>query len=398
MTDPEILRTQPKHDRTVSLYGYLRGTNIKSHQAVHLAGVGDFAVKSLAFLPDPCPLPDGVKKRTLVEKDKTIFAPMSGVGGVVYDKDAVYIDLGGSHAHEKPDDEDDLVRNIIQTESTLNEKLRESEMRIFSNSKPMKSSDIKSSSDDRARRKAIFLNELEREEDTDDSDDDDSENVRDNDDDDPPPTKKLKMNENSTLSINQQLLKDLDDDIGGSDEEDLDFAAAPNDNEEAQKSNKSCSRSLATEKDVKIGSKIAEALSNIKESDDESGDSSEDEEDDSDEEDDIGQEEEDQQHSSDDGFFDDKSDDEGEESLKWKTDLAMKARDSFYARQSGTSSLRKLVYGVIDKAGDAGASDDEDEIGGLFKVSSSKNVTKKELNGVDCSLWRIDHIQVNIDL
>ena len=34
------------------------------------------------------------KRRTLVEKDKCIYAPMSGVGGVVYDKDAVYIDLG----------------------------------------------------------------------------------------------------------------------------------------------------------------------------------------------------------------------------------------------------------------------------------------------------------------
>jgi hypothetical protein len=26
---------------------------------------------------------------------------MSGVGGIVYDKDAVYIDLGGSHSHAK---------------------------------------------------------------------------------------------------------------------------------------------------------------------------------------------------------------------------------------------------------------------------------------------------------
>ena len=35
-----------------------------------------------------------LKKRTLVEKEKSIYAPMSGVGGIVYDKDAVYIDLG----------------------------------------------------------------------------------------------------------------------------------------------------------------------------------------------------------------------------------------------------------------------------------------------------------------
>ena len=34
--------------------------------------------------------------RALVEKEKTIYAPFSGVGGIVYDKDAVYIDLGGA--------------------------------------------------------------------------------------------------------------------------------------------------------------------------------------------------------------------------------------------------------------------------------------------------------------
>ena len=58
----------------------------------------------MSFLPDPCPLPEGEKKRrTLNEKERLIYAPMSGVGGIVYDKDAVYIDLGGSHSHsEKP--------------------------------------------------------------------------------------------------------------------------------------------------------------------------------------------------------------------------------------------------------------------------------------------------------
>ena len=74
--------------------GYVRGTHLKSDSKIHLAGVGDFTVKSISLLPDPCALPDALKKRTLVEKEKTIYAPMSGVGGIVYDKDAVYIDLG----------------------------------------------------------------------------------------------------------------------------------------------------------------------------------------------------------------------------------------------------------------------------------------------------------------
>lgn len=49
------------------------------------------------FLPDPCPLPDAQKKRALNEKERLLYAPMAGVGGVVYDKDAVYIDLPANH-------------------------------------------------------------------------------------------------------------------------------------------------------------------------------------------------------------------------------------------------------------------------------------------------------------
>ena len=73
-----------------------------------------------------------------MEKDRTVYAPMSGVGGVVYDKDAVYIELGGSQHHKKEGDEG-LVGNIMETETTINEKLEKSELRLFSGSKPVTS-------------------------------------------------------------------------------------------------------------------------------------------------------------------------------------------------------------------------------------------------------------------
>lgn len=38
LTDPEAIRTDPKCDRMVSLYGYVRGTNLKSDSAVHIPG------------------------------------------------------------------------------------------------------------------------------------------------------------------------------------------------------------------------------------------------------------------------------------------------------------------------------------------------------------------------
>ena len=49
-------------------------------------GCGDFSLSSVTFLPDPCPLPDKTKKRSLNEKEKMIYAPMAGVGGIIYDK------------------------------------------------------------------------------------------------------------------------------------------------------------------------------------------------------------------------------------------------------------------------------------------------------------------------
>lgn len=45
------------------------------------------------MLPDPCPLPSTVKKRGLNEKERLLYAPMADVGGLLYDKDAVYIDI-----------------------------------------------------------------------------------------------------------------------------------------------------------------------------------------------------------------------------------------------------------------------------------------------------------------
>lgn len=53
------------------------------------------------FLPDPCSLPDAQKKRALNEKERLLYAPMAGVGGIVYDKDAVYIDFPASHVKQQ---------------------------------------------------------------------------------------------------------------------------------------------------------------------------------------------------------------------------------------------------------------------------------------------------------
>ena len=38
LTDPERIREDPKCNRTVSLYGYVRGTHLKDGSSVHMPG------------------------------------------------------------------------------------------------------------------------------------------------------------------------------------------------------------------------------------------------------------------------------------------------------------------------------------------------------------------------
>ena len=76
VTSKELIRQRPNCDRTVVLYGYLRGCNLRHGQRVHLAGVGDFDVDSAEQLVDPCPLPETLKQRGLNEQ-----VPLFAVSG-----------------------------------------------------------------------------------------------------------------------------------------------------------------------------------------------------------------------------------------------------------------------------------------------------------------------------
>ncbi|KAL4698456.1 hypothetical protein H8959_011113 [Pygathrix nigripes] len=62
-------------------------------------GVEDFAMSDIGS-PDPCAIPEQLKKRCLNKKEQLVYAPLSGVGRVLYDKDAVFVDLGGSHGFQ----------------------------------------------------------------------------------------------------------------------------------------------------------------------------------------------------------------------------------------------------------------------------------------------------------
>lgn len=136
ITPRETVRLQPKCDREVILYGYLRGCNLRRDTKVHLAGVGDFDIQEVDMLPDPCPLPDMQKKRTLNEKERLIYAPMADVGGLLYDKDAVYIEIPDHKVQYSlataakgglaPEEEgEEMVRGLKGAQMTVDEQLED---------------------------------------------------------------------------------------------------------------------------------------------------------------------------------------------------------------------------------------------------------------------------------
>lgn len=95
-------------------------------------------IHELNYLSDPCPLPDVQKKRTLLEKERLLYAPFSGVGGIVYDKDAVYIELKGSHFHtenkndEKYSEKNEMLRNVVEKKETVDDQMKNTGFKLFS--------------------------------------------------------------------------------------------------------------------------------------------------------------------------------------------------------------------------------------------------------------------------
>ena len=101
LTQPDLIRQNEKCDRDLCFYGYVRGTALKKSASIHIPGSGDYQINDISFLSDPCPLPTTLKKRTLDDRDKLVYAPFSGVGGLTYDKVIFMIIKYSSHSLNK---------------------------------------------------------------------------------------------------------------------------------------------------------------------------------------------------------------------------------------------------------------------------------------------------------
>ncbi|CDW55052.1 ribosome biogenesis protein bms1 [Trichuris trichiura] len=174
VTDPSSIEANKHCDRNVAFYGYVRGCPFLKNSSVHIVGkmpsdvenfktkkcflfkkgVGDYPIGEISFLPDPCPLPSHEKRRALDEREKIIYAPFCGVGGILYDKDAVYVDMPRSRRHGNrvsagfclhlfiifiiiDYEDDEWVAELSHPEKTIDAKLTESSLSMFSASKPI---------------------------------------------------------------------------------------------------------------------------------------------------------------------------------------------------------------------------------------------------------------------
>lgn len=158
LTHPSLIEKNPKTDRKVAFYGYLHGSPLSYTNArVHIPGIGDLTVNEGERLPDPCPTPYAVKmedekiaagestapkrRRRLDDKMKAIYAPMSDVGGVLIDKDAVYIDVGSKSF--TPGEElgvgEKMVTGLQSSTATLGEMNKAPGIQLFSQGETLKS-------------------------------------------------------------------------------------------------------------------------------------------------------------------------------------------------------------------------------------------------------------------
>ncbi|GAA5977353.1 hypothetical protein JCM11641_000072 [Rhodosporidiobolus odoratus] len=163
ITSREVVRKNSKADRTVAIFGYLRGVPLRppgpnNTVRVHIpgAGVDALEVSRMLELIDPCPLPtkDSEKRRKMGDRNKVAYAPMSGGSGqgVTWDGERVWINTSGTFSKrrledgEEPAEEDDgegvkMVMDLQDAEATLAESVARSQIRIFGSSAPLSAAD-----------------------------------------------------------------------------------------------------------------------------------------------------------------------------------------------------------------------------------------------------------------
>lgn len=379
-------------------------------------------------------MPEELKKRALVEKERLIYAPFSGVGGIVYDKDAVYVELGGSHSYQE--EETGLIGALMDTQETLDQKLQHSELQLFSNAIPIKSQDLNEDLNSyreetiidkgRVRRKVLFpdsellekSSDISNDNDQEDEDDEinsDQEQINeDENDDDLENTKLNEGNENKIKEIHEKkgikrknkifLSQNVKRKKNSSNNLENDISIIKQNSDDIN-----IYHSLSKESDILINNKIKETLDQLNSdsvkikkeinNEDESFDELSDEDsrdrleiDNSEEEVkfryEVSERKENESIEIDNMEEDNEIEDEEEieDEIKWKTNLIEKAKQTFENHQRNNKNLMKIVYGVFDRNYTEtedekvkNVEQEDNEIGGIFRVVQEQQKQKIQL-------------------
>ena len=346
ITHPNLTDKDPTCDRSVTFYGYVRGSHLKGGQKVHIIGVGDFNMAEVETVQDPCPIPDKDRK-TLKKKDALLFAPHSNVGAVSFDKDAIYIDIGRANytksdilqsndadAQEStydPNEPAGMLKGLQDIDAGVDECMNRSTLRLFKGSEAVEA-----------------CSEVDSDNESQESDDSDSDSP------------------NIEATAEDRLVFAQDKDCGandlGSDDNGYDNSEDDDGDEDDSEDDDS-------------------------EDDDGDEDDSEDDDGDEDDSEDDPDEEIDDDDSDEDEDSDDEDDHESEDNsrastskevpVSWKDDIGERAARSFLERQSSSVNLQDLVYGTKtrivsnDEDSEGDASDDED----FFTLKKSKRAS-----------------------
>jgi len=126
----------------VAFFGYIRGCSYRLNNTVHITGLGDYEIKGMEVMDDPCPAMNKAlvdddkdvengeegavgpqkkksKKRNLKQNERVIYAPQSNLGFLNYEQTSGYITIPDKHVifteieEEKVDEHGNRVKVIF---------------------------------------------------------------------------------------------------------------------------------------------------------------------------------------------------------------------------------------------------------------------------------------------
>ena len=123
----DTIETMDQERNTITVYGYVRGTYLDKHMRLHVNGLGDYDIKSIRKVDDPCPvelkktvkqkqaeheaekqgLVKPSKKRNLKDKERVLYAPYSNIGAINFENTTGYINIPDQNVIYTRIDKDD---------------------------------------------------------------------------------------------------------------------------------------------------------------------------------------------------------------------------------------------------------------------------------------------------